>query len=973
MNTTIEFERSLKKLNESQRNAVEAIEGPVMVLAGPGTGKTEVLSLRIGNILQKTDAKADNILCLTFSNAGVHSMKKRLKGLIGIESEKIEVSTYHSFGMDIILHSDLNNENKKKALLTEGQKFMLIEKLLSNKEVAGSYYDDKPLTTTKIKSTIKIINLFKKELIERTDVADFVERSLIILNNTQEFQLKKGGLNAGGKKVLEEINNFGKDFINIYEAYLKLLEEKNRFEFQDMLTDATYLLQCNPEYLRSLQIKYQYILVDEFQDTNIIHLSLIQLLIKDVENPNIFIVGDDDQTIYRFQGANLKNIEWVTNMIPDIKCILLDTNYRSTDTILKLAFELISKNKFRHSLKIKALNAGNQSLINVTYQQPVIHSYDTEEQESFAVCSKIKMRINDLKENETIAVLARTNKELLYVQKWLKYFEIPVKDKAERGNLLNTDYGRIFYYSINCINFLDKEPQIASDYFCNLLMESRYTNELVYGFLLYKSQKTEASFLAWLKDVENIERLTELKKQAIKIYDLFNLKARTTEWNGLFSKIEAFVYHLVKLSPTGDMKTALSSSVHSFLNNSFESVLDWFNYYYHFSLSIDYNDRISVPAKVYVRTIHASKGNEYDYVYIIGVENTNWEDAREPVIKVPKILNQFIYTEGNDEEDLRRLLYVGLTRAKKEIEISFHRKSSTDKVLNISRLLNNLIKDKVLTLVENENVLMPDILTDKYTLKLDEETLNLVKSKMLEFKISPSSTNAWENCQNKFFFNNICKLPGTPSSAMSFGSMIHKILEDISLSGNYKITRNDVTKKVNDVFVKFQLYFHPQHRNRYKQYALNIVINYLEKFTINNKPFKTEDYLCCEMDNGVKLNGFIDRIDVSGNNLLCIDYKTNKYAENLIPFIDNENHGSDYWRQGMIYKYLIKTNYPEFETIDMQFHYVAINKNLQHNTEENEDSFKEWLLSIWHSIHKLQFAKSCENPSCVYCGLKLSA
>jgi len=973
MNTSINFEKALQKLNRSQREAVETIEGPVMVLAGPGTGKTEVLSVRIGHILQQTDAKAENILCLTFSRAGVFSMKKRLKELIGNEAEKIEVSTFHSFAMGILSNSVVEEKGSKREVLSEGKMFMIIEKLLSDKVIAGSYYDEKPLSTTKIKTIIKIINLFKKELIERKEAADYVEQSIELLNTIPEYQLRRGGLNAAGRKLLQEIQDFGNDFINIYEAFLKIVDEKNGIVFQDMLIDATYLLQQHPEFLRSLQIKYQYILVDEFQDTNLIQLLLIQLLIKDVEKPNIFIVGDDDQTIYRFQGANLKNTEWVGNMLPAMKSILLDTNYRSTNTILQTAFQLISNNKFRHPLKIKALIAGNESLKRVTNRQPVISSYETEEQEAFAICNKIKQQVSLLEENETIAVLARTNKELMFVQKWLNYFEIPIRDKAEKGDVLHTAYGKIFYYTLNCINWEDKDQQVASDYFCNLLLESRYTKELVYAHLLYKTLKSRVPFLNWLRTVENDERLISLREVAIKIGLLYDLKSGVNEWSGYFSQLEAFSCQLVKTFPAGDLKSSLSAVVGSFLSGSFESVVDWFNYYKHFNLVVEFNEVLPGSARVHVRTIHSSKGNEYDYVYLMGLEKTKWEEAKEPTIKVPKILNQFINAEGNDEEDLRRLLYVGLTRAKKEIAISYHRESGSGKKLHLSNLLSNLVENSTVSLIENNSLQLPNPLNETYLLDLDNETLELMRSKMIDFKMSPSSTNSWEECQNKFFFHNICKLPGTTSAALSFGSMVHKALEELALIDSNTITDAVITHKVHEVFIRYQYHFHPFHRSKYRKFATTIINSYLEKFRITATPFKTEDYLTCELENGVKLNGFIDKIDVKGNRALCIDYKTNKYTERLDPFISETDHGSNYWNQGMIYRYLIEANYKEFEGIDMEFHYVALNVNVIHDTEEDDTPFKEWLLMIWNKIHSLEFAKKCENPSCRYCELKLRA
>ena len=161
MATTLAFQQSYDKLNKNQLLAVDSIEGPVMVLAGPGTGKTEVLAVRIGNILHTTDMQPSNILCLTFSNAGVQSMKKRLKDLLGKTSESISVETYHAFAHSIVLNNfTVSNENNK-TLLTSGQRYMILEKLLFNQQLSGEYYDPKPPTAKKIQSLASIFSLLK--------------------------------------------------------------------------------------------------------------------------------------------------------------------------------------------------------------------------------------------------------------------------------------------------------------------------------------------------------------------------------------------------------------------------------------------------------------------------------------------------------------------------------------------------------------------------------------------------------------------------------------------------------------------------------------------------------------------------------------------------------------------------------------------------------------------------------------------
>jgi DNA helicase-2/ATP-dependent DNA helicase PcrA len=185
---------------------------------------------------------------------------------------------------------------------------MILEKLLANPKTAGTFYDIKPASAKKLHSLHSIFSLFKKECISNENIISYTNQCLeSILPYEEGYILKKGGLNAEGKKLAKKIEDFSKSIIPLYDEYQNILEEKNKIEFQDMLNDAVYILETNIALRQTLQERYQYIMVDEFQDCNKIMVALLGLLIKDVEYPNLCIVGDELQTIYRFQGANLSN------------------------------------------------------------------------------------------------------------------------------------------------------------------------------------------------------------------------------------------------------------------------------------------------------------------------------------------------------------------------------------------------------------------------------------------------------------------------------------------------------------------------------------------------------------------------------------------------------------------------------------------------------------------------------------------
>jgi DNA helicase-2/ATP-dependent DNA helicase PcrA len=389
MNTNNNFKQGYENLNPNQKQAVDTINGPLCVLANAGSGKSTVVALRCCNILQKTDMKPSNILCLTFSNAGVNSMKKKLRGLMGEAADQVKVSTFHSFAHEIIIENHQPGAKNNTAILTPGQRFMILEKLLSNPKTAGTFYDIKPASSKKLQSLQNIFNLFKKECVTNEDIISYTNQCLeSIVPYEQEYLLKCGELNKKGRDLAQRIEDFSKSIIPLYQEYQSVLEDKSKIEFQDMLNDSVYILESNVSLRQTLQERYQYIMVDEFQDCNKIMVALLGLLIKDVESPNLCIVGDELQTIYRFQGANLSNFEWVANMLPEMQTIVLDTNYRSTTNILNKSFDLISQSKHIHPLKRNPMVPGNVKLDSWQNDTPTLTSFEDQEQESYSIdCS----------------------------------------------------------------------------------------------------------------------------------------------------------------------------------------------------------------------------------------------------------------------------------------------------------------------------------------------------------------------------------------------------------------------------------------------------------------------------------------------------------------------------------------------------------------------------------------------------------
>jgi len=429
--------------------------------------------------------------------------------------------------------------------------------------------------------------------------------------------------------------------------------------------------------------------------------------------------------------------------------------------------------------------------------------------------------------------------------------------------------------------------------------------------------------------------------------------------------------------PLAILRDEWESFVNNFIKSdkkpSLSTLADLLQYYYHYQLSIDYVIVQDQQSQVQLCTIHGSKGLQFDTVFVIGCQDKNWEEKGEGFnsINVPKILNRYICTEADDNEDLRRVIYVAITRARKRLLLSYSRKSLSDKEQTLSNLIQPLVDNGVANLIHLPIIGLPELEQEVYSLDVENDITDLIKERVNNFQLSPSGTNNWIQCQNKFFFQNICKLPSLPAEAMSFGLLVHKVLETIANSGQIQPNSNSISMLVEEVFVVFQFQFHPLHRLAYKEYAKLKVKNYLSFSPILSRPTDTEKFVNHCLENGVRINGVIDRLNVENNSIEIIDYKTGLWPQKMEVYQDELNTGNQYWRQAMMYYLLLKGKYPAAKNIELSFHYVELNKIVSFQNQENT-AFEGWLSNIWQQIQQLKFSKQCNDEGCIYCKSRLT-
>ncbi len=347
------FEKDFAKLNEQQVSAVTHTDGPLMVVAGPGTGKTQVLALRTANILRTTQMNPWNILCLTFSKSGATAMRNRLREVIGSDAYGVTVNTIHGFCQDIISsHPQVFEDWSSLTQISDVERYRSLNKIF-DQLLPGLLLLNPKSPYARTRDILGRISQLKREGV--TDKAE-LERIATEFDDQMASKSKEG--TKVHERNLQTAIKF-REFVTIFHKYQEMLIETGRYDYEDMILNVTQALCQEDWLLASLQERYQYILIDEFQDTNGSQYALLDLLTTDPtgdQKPNFCVVGDDDQAIYRFQGANLTNILSFRDRFPEAPVVTLTKSYRCTQPILDSAESLISNNTERLVGKIENLD-----------------------------------------------------------------------------------------------------------------------------------------------------------------------------------------------------------------------------------------------------------------------------------------------------------------------------------------------------------------------------------------------------------------------------------------------------------------------------------------------------------------------------------------------------------------------------------------------------------------------------------------
>lgn len=612
--------KSMPKFNKAQKQAVEHNKGPMMVLAGPGAGKTLVITYRTKTLIEKYGVEPGKILVITFTKAAAEEMKVRFQNIMDGKYVPVRFGTFHAVFFSILKHayhytaSNIIRESEKKRILLE---------IVENMEL---------------------------------DIEDLNE---FIQDMENEISLVKGEMLS-----LEHYfpMNCAKDiFQKVYTRYNQALQRRKLIDFDDMLVYCYELLTQRPDILKMWQQQFQYILIDEFQDINKVQYDIIRLLAR--PNNNLFIVGDDDQSIYRFRGAKPEIMLQFEEVYPSAKKVLLDVNYRSTACIVETASMVIAHNKTRFPKNIRTDNERGQEV--------AIREFEDLKQQNEKIIEKVREYQKQGMPLSQIAVLFRTNMQpRALIGKFMEY-NIPFCVREQIPNI----YEHWIAKDIIAYIKLAQGKRDRSLFLKVANRPKRYLSRQIFDTQEISFERLRLFFedKKWMQ-----ERLEQFEDDLSALshmtpYAAINYIRKAIGYDEFLEEYAQFRH--IKVEELYEILDELSD-----LAKPFQNYKEWFENMEQYALELEKQVKkkkdVQQEDAVAFVTMHGSKGLEYDIVFIV--------DVNEGIIPHQKAVLE------EDIEEERRMFYVAMTRAKKELYIYFA-KERFSKEFTMSRFLAELL------------------------------------------------------------------------------------------------------------------------------------------------------------------------------------------------------------------------------------------------------------------------------------------
>ncbi len=1057
------FETEYRKLNPDQKTAVDTIYGPVMVVAGPGTGKTQLLSMRVANILRVTDVLPRNILCLTFTESAATAMRERLLELIGIDAHKVAIHTFHSFGVEVI--NQYPHYFYNGARFTPSDEVLQIEVI---REILQRLPHDNPLTSTMndrfiyIRPIAQAIGYLKKAglnanelrdilnnnetaiqqveplLQEAFDVARFSKSHLPRLRNvldnipsSTEAELpepfvpfldvlrnsleravveaeeagttkpvtawKDAWMQKDDKKqyILKDRSRNERLFAlaDVYERYQTELLRRERYDFADMVLQVLNALEEYLELRYALQEQYQFLLVDEFQDTNDAQLRILYALADNPVhegNPDLMVVGDDDQAIYKFQGAEVNNILYFRDTYPQLQTTTLQENYRSRQDILDMAQSVISQGETRLENKIEEVNKTQHAASPPETGRITLKQLETPVHEYAWIAREVQQCIENGTSPRHIAVIGRQHTFLEALMPHLRAAGIPVVYER-RQNVLEEYHIAQLIEMAYTIHYLSQgEMELANEYVSRVLSFPFWNIDPVTVWSLsrqaYENRKPWLDVMLengtpHLKKIAHF--LLECAQQAVSepLEYVLDRLIGSREGQSFTSPYRGYHFSEARFQDNRGEYIAFLSALRLLRNKLRDyrrkevtylgDLIEFVELHAENDMPIvDETPFVSSDDAVQVMTAHKAKGQEYDTVFIINAQESVWAGSGgRQQLPFPK--NLPITPAGDAFDDQLRLFFVALTRAKSTVYITGHAHDSNGKPSVLMPFIDHSKFEFSSIRPQGVERALEHSWQSYHPLPRSSDTQAVLKPILDEYQLNVTHflkflDIAWAG-PHAFLLESLLRFPQAPTASAAYGTAIHITVWEIYRYISQQRSLDVAT--VQEIFEntlaeqRLQTQEYEKYLKRGKQELARYFQKQYPEFDpghVIERDFKKQGAAI----NDARLSGKIDKIVIHDNKVCDVhDFKTGKPLTSW-----NKNSGNEAlkaWRyktQLIFYKILLERsrNWSDYRVDRGVLEFVQPHRDdiilLEHTLEDGEvDRVARLIQAVWRRIQNLDF------------------
>ncbi len=986
-------------LNAPQRDAVTTTEGPLLILAGAGTGKTGVLTRRIAYLIKEKKVSPRHILAVTFTNKSADEMKERVEKFTGLTSAELWVSTFHAFCARVLQESGAKiGIEKEFKQFDPVEQWIFLRRLLPNLKL--DYFLELTDPYGVIHDFIRFISRAKDELIFPDDYLAYAQkkkrdfeqkyyfdydvlspflkvdryrrtRPSLVAGWTQEqwLTMKEEGLEV--KKMLE--------MGEIYQRYQAEMSKGGNLDFGDLIVSCYRLFSEFPDVLREYQQRFQYILVDEFQDTNIAQIELLRLLSQ--QHQNICVVGDDDQAIYRFRGASYASFVNFKKLFPNAKIIKLTQNYRSTKNILTASSTLIAHNAGARYDPEKNLWTEKEKGGAVT----ILLSGDFPD-EAHAIATLIEKGFDGLSTSERdyskFAVLYRAHAHRDLITEEFDRRGVPYIIVSPEG-LLQTQVIQDLLAYLRVLRNIKIGVSQETVSLVKLLsgLQWQITPVELYAIFNFAIERKLSVYEA-LKMPEQIPLLHQETVGRLKAFG----QSRDEFYAKLNDEISVynFVEFLISKTPYNMAELERRNTVESqqqmrilgeFLqfvkekseieeNKSFLNFMEYVDYYVEAGGTLQ---PTAIEGELYANavkcmTVHAAKGLEFEHVFVINLTANRFPTRRrkEAVTFPPELMKEEIPQGDIHLQEERRLFYVAMTRGKEKLYLSAIDKRHSPKsrfVVEVGSIHDDYLE--VRNIEPHPKIAEPSSESMRWFAPSIQTTLFPKQEKL---RLSFSQIDMYQTCPQKYKFRYIYKIPTPPRGYFIYGGVQHRVLEEFFQKiKNGEPVSAQTLEQLYEYHWQQGGYLDTLQQTEYKKRGYEELREFYEQHKETFRaPLALEEDFNFTVD-GHRITGRIDRIDALGEDgVEVIDYKTGK---------PRNQENADKSLQLSIYAIAVKEKLNK-ESKLLSFYYLTSNEKISSTRSEQDlETTKGKILNVAEQILAENF-KPCKGNYCDWCDYK---